>query len=67
MNQLEIRQQINEIFSQTVASLINQGASFTMLEDALYKILLEVKDGAQREFIASITTSQENEEKQEEE
>lgn len=67
MNQLEVRQQINEILAQTVASLINQGASFTMLEDALYKILLEVKDGAQREFIASITTSQENEEKQEEE
>ena len=66
-NQLEMRQQINGILSQTVANLINQGASFTMMEDALYKILLEVKDGAHREFIASITTSPENIERQEEE
>lgn len=55
MNQLELRQQVNQLLSQTVSSLINQGVSFTMVEDALYKILSEVKDGAHREFLASVT------------
>lgn len=69
MNQLELRLRVQNILTQNINSLINQGVSFTMLEDALYKILIEVKDGAQREFLASVTApaEQEGEVKEEEE
>lgn len=59
MSELEMKQQVKAIFSQTINTLLNQGASFTMIEDALYPVLLQVKDGSTRELIDSLNKPEE--------
>ncbi len=55
MNELELRIRVQNTLEQTVDSMINQGVSFTMVEDALYKALSNVKDKAYQELIISVS------------
>lgn len=55
MNELELRIRVQNTLEQTVDSMIKQGVSFTMVEDALYKTLSNVKDKAYQELIISVS------------
>lgn len=55
MNELELRIRVQNTLEQTIDSMINQGVSFTMVEDALYKTLSNVKDKAYQELIISVS------------
>lgn len=69
MNELELRFRVQSTLENTVGSLVNQGVSFTMVEDALYKTLSNVKDKAYQELLISVSapapTEEEKEEKEE--
>lgn len=68
MNELELRIRVQNTLESTINSLINQGVSFTMVEDALYKMLTNIKDKAYQELLISVSApAPTDEEKKEEE
>lgn len=67
MNELELRLRVQNTIESAVNSLAEQGVSFTMLEDALYKTLVNIKDKAYQEFIISVSIPAQEEQPREEE
>lgn len=54
MGQLELKKQLQSALTDFTNNALSQGVSFSMMEDALYKLLVEIKDGVQREFIMEL-------------
>lgn len=67
MNELELRVRVNNTFEDVINSLVQQGVSFTMVEDALYKVLSNVKDKAYQELLISVSAPAPTEDDKEEE
>lgn len=69
MNQFEVRMRVQSMIDDQVMKLINVNCvSPSVVEDALNKILVRVKDLAYQEFLTSITVDpavQSNKESQE--
>lgn len=51
MNDLQTRLELQGSIQQYIENLLNQGISAAMMEDALNKVLLFVKDKAVTEFL----------------
>lgn len=69
MNELELRIRVQNTLQDTVDSMVQQGVPFTMVEDALYKVLSITKDRAYQELLYSLTAPAptENEDSEEKE
>lgn len=67
MNELELRIRVQNTLEDMINSLAQQGVSFTMVEDALYKILSNVKDKAYQELLISVSAPAPTDEEKEEE
>lgn len=59
MNELQVRLELQGSIQQYIENFLNQGIPATMMEDALNKVLLFVKDKAVTEFLISAQTQQE--------
>lgn len=56
MNELELRIRVQGMTKQWVNDfMINNGVSATIMEDALTKVLVELKDASLQEFLASVS------------
>lgn len=55
MNELELRIRVQNTLEETIDSITKQGVSFTLVEDALYKMLFMVKDKAYQELLISVS------------
>lgn len=59
MNELELRIRVQGMVKQWVNNfMLSNGVSATVMEDALNKVVSELKDAVMQEFIASVTASQ---------
>lgn len=69
MNELELRIRVQNTLQDTVDNMVQQGVPFTMVEDALYKVLSIAKDRAYQELLYSLTAPAptENEDSEEKE
>lgn len=67
MNELELRIRVQNTLEDMINSLVQQGVSFTMVEDALYKMLSNVKDKAYQELLISVSAPAPTDEEKEEE
>ncbi len=57
MNELELRIRVQGMVKQWVNNfMLSNGVSATVMEDALNKVVSELKDAVMQEFIASVTT-----------
>lgn len=56
MNELELRIRVQGMVKQWVNNfMLSNGVSATIMEDALNKVISELKDAVMQEFIASVT------------
>ncbi len=56
MNELELRIRVQGMAKQWVNNfMLSNGVSATIMEDALNKVISELKDAVMQEFIASVT------------
>lgn len=56
MNELELRIRVQGMVKQWVNNfMLSNGVSATVMEDALNKVVSELKDAVMQEFIASVT------------
>ena len=59
MNELELRVRVQGMVKQWVNNfMLSNGVSATVMEDALNKVVSELKDAVMQEFIASVTAPQ---------
>lgn len=59
MNELELRIRVQGMVKQWVNNfMLSNGVSATVMEDALNKVVSELKDAVMQEFIASVTAPQ---------
>jgi len=59
MNELELRARVQGMVKQWVNNfMLSNGVSATLMEDALNKVISELKDAVMQEFIASVTIPQ---------
>lgn len=63
MNELELRIRVQGMVKQWVNNfMLSNGVSATIMEDALNKVISELKDAVMQEFIASVTAVPQSEE-----